>query len=155
MEIEARPMTPEELARLRHDRPRWPFGSEREEARAEIDRGVAEILRFTAVRAWDANECGPVCCPREILIETAAGDFVLLESWSVLPSGETIGRECVAHRTPLRNILIKFESSGDPLSLESGVREMLLDFESRECEVHALAELPAEFRLRLASEGEE
>jgi hypothetical protein len=111
------------------------FGSGRREANEDLASNEAEILEFAVHRFWDVNECGPPCCPRELLIETVEGELIHLESWTVLRASDELGRDCAAHRTTESHTLLLFETSGPVVAVErQSVGELLLDFEAPECE---------------------
>ena len=140
-----RKLTDGERDRIARHRP-W-FGRDRRDANEDLAAGEAEIVPFSVRRFWDVNECRPPCCPRELILETTDDRFLHLESWSVLPDSNELGRNCVAHRASASKTLLAFEASGEIVSAEQdSVRDVLLDFAAAECEWVDAVDLPLEFR---------
>lgn len=139
-----RPLSQSERELITKRRP-W-FGRGRRDADLDLAANEAEILQFSVRRLWDVDECGPPCCPRRILVETTAGDFIHLESWTALPPVNEFGEHCTAHRTRVSKNLLHFESTGSAVVAEQqSVREVLMDFGAPECERVDMANLPVEF----------
>lgn len=140
-----RPLTAGEREQITRSRP-W-FGEGRRVANDDLECGEAEIFHFSVLRCWDVNECGPPCCPRALIIQTADNRFMYLASWTVLPISDRIGRNCIAHRAAVSRTLLTFETSGDSVSVaQESVRDALLDFAAAECEWVDVVDLPAQFR---------
>lgn len=147
-----RPLSTAERERIAKGRP-W-LGDGRRDANDDLAANEAEILEFGVRRFWDLNECGPPCCPRELLVETDTGELIHLESWTVLPSADALGKACAAHRTTASKTLLIFETTGEAVGVEQqSIRESLLDFEAPECEWLQLSDLPVECQQAIHASG--
>lgn len=140
-----RKLTAAERERIARARP-W-FGHGRRVANDDLVSDEAEVIPFTIRRWWDVNECGPPCCPRALIVQTLDDRFIHLESCSLLPTADAIGRSCVAHRASTSKMLVAFETTGEVVAAErESVRDMLVELHAPECEWINAADLPLEFR---------
>jgi hypothetical protein len=140
-----RKLTAGERDRIARNRP-W-FGRGRRSADDDLASGEAEIIHFSVLRFWDVNGCQPPCCPRALILQTTDDRFLHLESWSVLPASNELGRDCIVHRASVSKTLLTFEMSGQPISAEQdSARDGLLGFAAAECEWVDTVDFPAEFR---------
>jgi hypothetical protein len=151
MKVEQRRASDHELRR-RYEGLSWFARRQRRIARAEAAVGLVEVLTFEVTRAWKLFSCGGApCCPHEWLLETPAGEFVQLHSWSALrptEDGSFPGRLAVATRWPQSRRLIEAMVSGDAVPVEPSEADDVIDLglQQGECAIILRDELPLRFR---------
>jgi hypothetical protein len=118
----------------------------RRQDRLERDRGEVETFEFRVVRAWNLITCaGPPCCPNTWLVEADSGEFVHLESWTLLRAeGERFpGSHVTVARLPLTHRLVSALVAEELVSaprLEDEDEHLVDDLP--ECEIVPLAQIP-------------
>jgi hypothetical protein len=157
MNVRRRPATVGELA-SKYRNLSWFQGAQRRLARAEASAGLVEDLSFDVTRAWKLFSCaGAPCCPHSWLLQSDAGDFIQLDSWTALrPNAvdDFPGRHVIATRWPESERLIDVAVSGDrvPSELPTPQNFVELARHGSQCHVMARDELPEELRALVGGE---
>jgi hypothetical protein len=168
LSVASRPLTGEELARLRAKRPPFILWKSRRLANQEIARAVGEQLDFEVQRAWNASPCEPPCCPPSLLFQVSAEEFVWVNIYDLeedVPLAGIPRRRFRIVRSPLLKVIVSWSASGEPVRLEptqiaeSGERGRWALIQKppisihNECLVFRLSDFSVEVQKRLRTGG--
>jgi hypothetical protein len=163
--VSTRPLTPEELERLRAKRPPLIFWPSRKVANQELALAVGEQLDFEVLRAWNANPCEPPCCPPRFLFQASPDEYVSVdfEDLPDTPLAEIPRRTFKILRSPRLKIIVSWSATGERVPVEPtdlgiygrSTRGSLVPSASifAECELFRLSDFNDELREKLHPGG--